>query len=195
MKEFRKKYTEEYLKEIGKVLDSMKPSLVDKIDKIASIFSDARTKKKTIYFMGNGGSASTASHLVCDLSKLTIAEGLPRFKSISLTDNIPTMLAWANDNDYEEIFIEQLKNLMEPEDVVVGISGSGNSMNIINAIAYANKFGATTIGFCGQGGGKLHKCAKETINVPSDNMQIIEDIHTILTHLLTSLIRDEVKQK
>jgi len=194
VKEFRKKFTKEYLEEIKKILDSMEEDLINKIDKLASVLRKARENKKTIFIMGNGGSASTASHFVGDLSKGTIIEGFPRFKAVALTDNIPNMLAWANDVGYEEIFVEQLKNLMEPGDVVIGISVSGNSMNVIKAIEYANRNGGLTIGLSGCDGGKLLKCAQENIHVSSSDMQRVEDIHLLIEHLLTSLIRGE-KQK
>lgn len=195
MNEFRKKYTQKYLAETRKILDSIEVDLVIKIDKIASILIKARENKNTIFVMGNGGSAATASHFVVDLSKLTIVEGYPRFKVIALNDNIPSMLAWANDASYEDIFVEQLKNLMEPGDVVIGISGSGNSMNVIKAIEYGNSHGALTIGLSGYDGGKLLKCAQENVHIPSDNMQRVEDLHLLIEHLLISVLRDEKAPK
>lgn len=191
MKDFRKKITKEYLQEIREILDLMEDDLVNKMDTLATILFEAREKRNTIFIMGNGGSASTASHFVGDLSKGTIVEGFPRFKAVALTDNIPNMLAWANDKSYEDIFVEQLKNLMEPGDVVIGISGSGNSMNVIKAIEYANENGGITIVFSGFDGGKLLKSAQENIHVPSSYMQRVEDIHLLIEHLLTSLIREE----
>jgi D-sedoheptulose 7-phosphate isomerase len=195
MQEFRKKFTWSYLADIKNILDSMEADLFIQIDKVASILTRARENRNTIFTMGNGGSAATASHFVIDLSKMTIIEGSPRFKAVGLNDNIPSMLAWANDASYEDIFVEQLKNLMEPRDVVIGISGSGNSMNVINAIEYANSHGAITIGLSGYDGGKLLKCAQENIHVPSDNIQRVEDVHLIIEHLLNSLLRDEKVKK
>ena len=191
---YRKNYTREYTRETIKILESM-TDLDSKISKLCEIFCKARDEGKTIYFMGNGGSASTASHFVVDISKCTIDEKnrVRRFKCVSLSDNIPTMLAWANDVSYEEIFIEQLKTLMNPGDVVVGISGSGNSKNVVKAMEYAKANGAVTIGLTGMGGGKLGQISSENIIVPSNNMQHIEDIHLIILHLLTSILRDEVK--
>ncbi len=194
MTEFRKRYTKEYLAEIRKILDSIEEDLVNKVDKLASILTKARESKKTIFTMGNGGSATTASHIAQDIAKCTIAEGLPRFKAIALTDSISSILAWANDASYEEIFIEQLKNLMEPGDVVIGISGSGNSMNVIKAIEYANNNGGLTIGLSGYDGGKLLKCAQENIHIPSSHMQRVEDIHLLIGHILISLIKEEQEQ-
>ena len=194
MKEFRKKFIQEYLADIKRILGSVEENLINEIDKLASILIESRKNKNTIFIMGNGGSASTASHFVGDLSKGTIADGFPRFKAVALTDNTPNMLAWANDEGYEQIFVEQLKNLMEPGDVVIGISASGNSMNVVKAIEYANRNGGLTIGLSGCDGGKLVKCAQENIHVPSSYMQKVEDIHLLIEHLLTSLIREEQKQ-
>ncbi|MFC1917397.1 SIS domain-containing protein [Chloroflexota bacterium] len=193
--EFRKKFTEEYLEEIKKTLDLMGASLAGRIDRLTSLLLEARENKRTIFIMGNGGSAATASHFVGDLSKGTIVEGFPRFKAVALTDNVINMLAWANDMDYKDIFVEQLKNMMELGDVVIGISVSGNSANVLEAIEYANSHGGMTIGLSGYDGGRLLKSAQENLHVPDFYMQRVEDIHLLLEHLLTSLIREEQKQK
>lgn len=195
MNEFRKRFTQEYLADVKRLLDSIEHDLIKEVDKLASILVEARHKKNTVFLMGNGGSASTASHAAQDLAKCTIAEGLPRFRVIALTDSVSSMLAWANDNGYEEIFIEQLKNLMQPGDVVIGISGSGSSMNVIKAIEYANNNGGHTVGISGYSGGKLLKVARENIHVPSSNMQRVEDLHMIVLHLLVSILRDEKTEK
>jgi D-sedoheptulose 7-phosphate isomerase len=195
METFREKFTHEYLKEIHRILHDMEPDLVQKMDDIARILLEARSKRNMIFIMGNGGSASTASHFVSDLSKGTIVPGFPRFKAIALTDNIPNMLAWANDESYDDIFVEQLKNLLDPGDVVIGISGSGNSRNVIKAIEYANERGGITIGFSGYDGGALLKTAHVNIHTPSMYMQRVEDIHLLLEHLVTSLIREEQQQQ
>jgi len=191
MKEFRKRFTLDYLDEIRSILAAMQEKLAARLDRLADILLRARGNRNTIFIMGNGGSASTASHFVGDLSKGTIVRGSPRFKAIALTDNIPGMLAWANDESYEDIFVEQLKNLMEPGDVVIGISGSGNSMNVIKAIEYANANQGITVGFSGYDGGKLLQCAQENVHVPSFSMVKVEDLHLLIEHLLTSLLRAE----
>ena len=193
--EFRKRFTQGYLAEIKKTLDSMEADLIDRIDKLASILRKARDNKSTIFIMGNGGSATTASHFVGDLSKGTIVDGVPRFKAVALTDNAPNILAWANDVGYEDIFVEQLKNLMEPGDVVIGISVSGDSMNVVKAIEYANGNGGLTIGLSGCSGGQLLECAQENIHVPCSYMPRVEDIHLLIEHLLTSLLREEERNK
>jgi D-sedoheptulose 7-phosphate isomerase len=157
------------------------------IEKIGKKLLEAREAGNTIYIMGNGGSASTASHMACDLLKSCIDSGKNRFRAISLTDNTAVFSAWANDTSYDHVFAEQLKNFLTEKDVVIGISGSGNSKNIINAVEFANKLGAYTIGLTGMGGGKLAKIAKLSLIVPNDNMWRVEDIHLLLNHLLVSV--------
>ncbi len=195
MDTFRKQFTKDYLQELQKTLNVMEPDFLEKIEEFASILLDARAQRRTIFILGNGGSASTASHFASDLSKGTIVRDFPRFKVMALTDNVPTMLAWGNDASYDDIFVEQLKNLMEPGDIVIGISGSGNSPNVIKALDYANSHQAVTIGLSGYDGGKLLKTARHNLHVPSFYMQRVEDIHLIIEHLLTSLIREEQQQK
>lgn len=181
-----KSFTKNYLDETKKILDLMQGDLLDKIEKSVILLEEAKNKKNRIFIMGNGGSGSTASHFAEDLSKGTIIGDSLRFKAISLTDSVPTILAWANDSSYDDIFIEQLKNLMESGDVVIGISGSGNSKNVIKAIEYANQKKGITIGFSGYDGGKLIKRAQINIHVPSFNMQRVEDIHILVAHLIVS---------
>ena len=192
--DFRKNYAKEYFHQIHDILDMMEEHLPDKINIIADILLDACNNRKTVFIMGNGGSAATASHFTGDLSKGTNVKGCTRFKAIALTDNIPNLLAWANDQHYDDIFVEQLVNLMEPGDIVIGISGSGNSQNVINAIEYANEHGGITIGFSGYDGGVLKQCVKENIHVPSNCMQQVEDIHLIIEHMLTSMIKKEQQE-
>ncbi len=142
---------------------------------------------KTVYIMGNGGSASTSSHMATDLNKTAIIENKKRFKVISLNDNVPIMTAWANDSSYDLIFVEQLKNFLSDGDVVIGISGSGNSPNVVKAISYANAKGNITIGITGAinpGGGALGKLSKIPLVVPDNLMYRLEDFHLILNHAL-----------
>lgn len=152
-------------------------SLMDKLDQ-------ARLDGRRIYICGNGGSAATASHFVADFNK-GVSLGLEkRFRFESLGDNIPTMMAIANDISYEDVFVEPLKNKMEPGDIVIGISGSGNSKNVIKALDYANKNGGFTIGIVGFDGGKIKKIVNHCIHVEINNMQIVEDVHMILDHVM-----------
>src|SRR5437868_3446621 len=122
---------------------------------VLSILEEAYHNGHRIFVMGNGGSAATASHFALDLAKNTIMPGAPRLKAISLTDHVPLITAWSNDTHYEHIFAEQLANLIEPGDVVIGISASGNSLNVINAIRLAKQYRAYTVGLLGASGGKM----------------------------------------
>src|ERR1700694_48881 len=125
------------------------------LQKVLRILEEGYHHGHRIFVMGNGGSAATASHFALDLAKNTIMPGAPRVKAISLTDHVPLITAWSNDTHYEHIFAEQLANLIEPGDVVIGISASGNSPNVINAVKLAQRSRATTIGLLGATGGKL----------------------------------------
>ena len=152
---------------------------------------DAYHAEKQIFVIGNGGSASTASHIACDLGKGTSLPGKPRFRVISLTDNIATMTAWSNDVSYEDVFVEQLKNLVTPGDVVIGISASGNSENVLRAMRHASDIGCKTIGWSGFGGGKLASICDVNVVVDSDRYGPVEDVHLILNHVLHAWIQEE----
>jgi D-sedoheptulose 7-phosphate isomerase len=178
------KFTRDYLKKLKEILDELP---LEDIERVADILLEAYEKGKYVYIMGNGGSAATAAHMVCDLAKGTIwpvSHGEKRFRVIGMSDNIPLMTAWTNDIDYSQVFREQLLNLVGEGDVVIGISGSGSSDNVIKAMEYANSCSATTIGFSGCGGGRLKDTAKECIVVNSHNMERIEDVHLIISHII-----------
>lgn len=179
-------FTSYYMSELTKVLSKLDYSLAGEI---VMTLAEAWQAGKKIFILGNGGSASTSSHFACDLSKMTIVEGLPRFKVIALTDNIPIITAWANDTDYANIFAEQLIPLAEPGDVVIGITGSGNSKNVLKAFEVANAAGAVTISLTGYQGGKVKALSRQCLIVSSDSMQIIEDAHSILTHAFSLQLR------
>lgn len=153
-------------------------------NKINEILFEAFQKEKQIFTMGNGGSGATASHFVCDLNKGVNSSKAGKFKAICLIDNLPILLAYANDVSYSDVFYEQLKNFMQREDIVIGFSGSGNSENIIKAIEYANENDGITIGFSGFDGGKLSQISQISLVVPVNDMQKCEDIHLILSHLI-----------
>ncbi|MCD6461379.1 MAG: SIS domain-containing protein [Thermoplasmata archaeon] len=194
MQGFRTSFARTYIEDVKNTLDDMVArGFPEKMAEFADILCTARDRGKRIYIMGNGGSGSTASHMASDLNKGAMVEGKPRFRAISLADNIPVMLAWANDSAYEDIFVEQLKNHLEEGDVVVGISGSGNSMNVIKAMEYANSRGAVTVGMSGYDGGKLAGLVHLSIHVPNFYMQQVEDIHLLIEHLVTSMIREEAR--
>jgi D-sedoheptulose 7-phosphate isomerase len=144
---------------------------------------------KTVYVFGNGGSASLASHFACDLGKGTVNGTGKRFRVMALTDNLPLITAWANDSSYDHIFAEQLTNFVRPQDVAFAISASGNSRNVINALQVARRAGATTIGIAGFRGGSMKELCDKCVIVPSDNMQIIEDLHLSIAHAIFSAAR------
>jgi len=173
---FAKKYLGD-LKELINTID------MNEMTEFIKELENAYKNGKTIFIMGNGGSAATASHFACDINKGVSSKLQKKFKVLCLNDNIPIMSAYANDISYDSIFIEQLKNFIMNDDLVIGISGSGNSKNILNAINYANKVGGRTFGIIGCDGGKLKSIAQKSLIVRSFDMQKIEDCHMILTHL------------
>ncbi len=150
----------------------------------------ARSSNSLIITMGNGGSASTASHFTADLLKTTIMKDQKRFQSLCLTDNIPVMTAWSNDTSYDEIFKEQLRNFIKKNDVIVAFSGSGTSKNIVKALEFAKNSGAYVIGFTGMSGGDFTEICDICIKIPSTNMLTIESFHLMLCHVITSCIRE-----
>jgi len=183
------RYVRTYLAETRSALDG--PYLVEGLRQIVPVLLKARANGRAVFFFGNGGSAATSSHMSQDLGKLTIVEGKKRFRSVSLADPLPLILAWANDRSYAEVFAEQVKSQARAGDVAIGISGSGNSPNVLRALEEAKKLGLTTVGLIGMGGGKMRALCDHAIVVPSNNMQHIEDVHHILLDLVTAYLRDE----
>mgnify|MGYP001029470172 CR=1 FL=1 len=166
------------------------------IETAVSTLHNARLNEKQIFVMGNGGSASTATHFVCDLNKNTGADWLPHFRLIGLTDNMAIFAAYANDEGYENVFVNQLANFLRPGDVVVGISASGNSENVLRAMQYANETGEnTTIGLTGFSAGKLGPMVDIHMHVPSDNIEQVEDLHLVLAHLMTTALKQKVQEE
>jgi D-sedoheptulose 7-phosphate isomerase len=161
---------------------------VGEIAAIAEVLHAAYQQQKTILVMGNGGSGSTASHMVCDINKGACFHAEKKFRMISLADCTPMILALGNDVGYESIFVEQVKMYAQPGDVVLGISGSGNSPNVLRAIEYAKKLGCVTIGLCGYDGGKLKPLVDHCFHVKLNDMQIVEDAHMILVHILMRIL-------
>lgn len=145
---------------------------------------------RVVFVAGNGGSAATASHFACDLAKGTRGGGPPTFRVAALTDNMPVLTAWANDVGYERVFAEQLVSLAQPGDVLVAISVSGNSPNIIAAVEAARLHGLTTIALTSRTGGRLAQIADVVVSVPSDNMEVVEDAHSIVAHSLCVTARE-----
>ena len=158
------------------------------VEKAVAILLEAILKQKNIYIFGNGGSASTASHFTNDFNKILNSKCEKKFNCICLNDNIPTIMAIANDIGYENIFRFQLEGHVNPGDIIIAISGSGNSENIINAVGYAMKQRAIIIGLTGFDGGMLGKLCHINLHAPIDNMQITEDIHLMFNHLIVSIL-------
>lgn len=149
---------------------------------------------RSIFLFGNGGSAALASHFACDLGKGTVlnGNGHKRFRVLALTDNLALMTAWANDSSYEHVFAEQLRNFVGTGDVAFAISGSGNSPNVLHALRVAREAGAFNIGLTGFQGGKMRDLCDVCIVIPSENMQIIEDLHLSVAHAVFSVIRQRL---
>jgi D-sedoheptulose 7-phosphate isomerase len=155
---------------------------------------------QTVFTFGNGGSAALASHLAVDLGKGThipgpaALAGVKRLKAHSVVDNMPMLTAWANDTAYADVFSGQMENFIQPGDIAFGISGSGNSPNVLRALELARRVGATTIGLTGCGGGKMKALLDCPIVVPSDHMQQVEDAHVILAHLIFLGLKEKIER-
>ena len=178
---------QDYIKQLHKTLDELPES---RIAEVIEIMHEARLSKRQIFIMGNGGSASTASHFVCDLSKNTRNSQLPNYRVIGLSDNMAVFSALANDEGYENVFSQQLASFVQPGDVVIAISASGNSPNVLKAAELANRMGARTIGMTGFNGGRLAKLVGINLHVPSNIIEHVEDIHLMLEHLITRALRN-----
>jgi len=186
IKELYKIEIKNYLSSVNGTLNNIN---IEYIDQFVRLLLDTYHNERSIYIFGNGGSATTASHFCGDLIK-GVSYGLDkRFKAICLSDNLPALMAIANDISYDDIFIEQLKNFVKKDDLVIGLSGSGNSINVVKAIEYANSIGAKTVGICGYKGGKVKDLAHLTIHATINDMEIAEDIHhLVLNHCVKRLL-------
>jgi D-sedoheptulose 7-phosphate isomerase len=167
-----------------KLLQTIAAIPLEKIEQAIEWLATARAEGRTVYTCGNGGSASTASHFVCDMLKGASYQREQRFRIMALTDSLPTITAYANDVSYDCVFVEQLKNFARPGDILLGISGSGNSPNVLRAFEYANAMGMRTIACTGRDGGQLGRLAQLDINVREPHMGRIEDAHMIVCHIL-----------
>jgi D-sedoheptulose 7-phosphate isomerase len=167
------------------------------IERTVDVLHEAYLDGRRVFLFGNGGSAALASHFACDLGKGTALASMPerRFRVLSLTDNVPLLTAWANDTCYEQVFAEQLRNFVQEGDVAFGISASGCSPNVLLALQVARDAGAITVGLTGFQGGKLPTVCKVCIIIPSDNMQIIEDLQLGITHALFTVIHHRISHE
>ncbi len=174
---FPELYKQDLIDTIGKID-------MNKVNEAIAWFRDARDEGRSIFVCGNGGSASTASHFACDMVKGASYKRDKRFRIQALTDSLPTLTAYSNDVSYDVVFAEQLKNFARPGDLVMAISGSGNSPNVLRAVEYANSAGCRTIGLSGRDGGKLAAMSQLNIQVPVPHMGRIEDAHMIVCHMI-----------
>lgn len=182
---------QQYLRQVQSTLTKLP---VQHISQAVDVLLSANYVGTTIFTLGNGGSASTASHFKCDLAKGTITPDRPRFRVVALTDNVPQLTALSNDLSYEDVFAEQLRGLMMRGDVVVAFSGSGNSANVLRAVELARQMGGITIGFSGFDGGQLSEMVDVPVVVPNHCMEQIEDVHLVLSHLICTALRDRLKR-
>jgi len=187
---------ENYLTSLKKVLDDINPK---ELGEIIDILKKAYDNNRTVFIIGNGGSASTASHFACDLGKTPMGEHYnsdkKRFIVNSLTDNCATLTAIGNDLSYDEIFYQQLRNLASKEDILISISASGNSPNILKAIDFGNSIGMTTIGFIGFDGGKAAEKILHKIHIKNHQYGIVEDTHLIIEHMICEVLKEKLSSK
>src|SRR5258706_7236649 len=160
-------FSDQYRQETIRAINSVD---TNKVEQAIEWFKEARANNRRIFLCGNGGSASTASHLACDIVKGASYGRQTRFRVMALTDSLPTLTAYSNDVGYDIVFVEQLKNFAEPDDLVMAISGSGNSPNVLRAVEYANSIGCKTIALTGRDGGKLGPMAQLNIHAPVPHM-------------------------
>jgi D-sedoheptulose 7-phosphate isomerase len=180
-----------YLGGMKAVLDALP---LDGVDTLIAYLSDAYQHGKQVFVVGNGGSAATASHMACDLAKTVLGKATDRqdrrFKVIALTDNVPLITAWGNDVSYDTVFAEQLRNLANPGDVLLVITGSGNSPNIVQAVRAARELGVTSIGLLGFDGGSVRTLLDHYVIVASRSYGYVEDAHMVLNHLITAYFKE-----
>lgn len=174
-------FTQSYRSQLVDAISSLDLSTVEKA---ISWLGEARENNRHIFVCGNGGSASTASHFTCDILKGASFERDRRFRILALTDSLPTLTAYSNDVCYDCVFEEQLKNFAQKDDVVMAISASGNSPNVVRALEYGNSIGCRTIALTGRDGGKLGELAQLNIQVRAEHMGRIEDTHLIVCHMI-----------
>lgn len=181
--DFTKEINEYYEREKA-AIDSLDR---EEISKAMTALLEAYDRGATVYVFGNGGSSATASHMVCDFNKGTCYDLETKFKFVCLNDNTPILMAIANDDSFENVFVYQLKDRLKADDLVLAISGSGNSHNVVKAVEYAKSVGAKVISMTGYSGGKIAKMADYRLHVPVDDMQITEDLHMGFDHMIMQI--------
>lgn len=187
----------QYLRRVAEVFESLN---LKQTEGLADDIYAAYQTGRFVFICGNGGSGSNSSHFCEDLGKSTLDrkdftnDAVKRLKVLSLTDNTPYILAWGNDEGFDRVFVEQLKNFASPGDVLVAISGSGNSPNILNAVEWANRHGVVTWGITGYSGGKLQALAQKNLHVPLDDMGIVECVHLTAFHWILNDIHGRINR-
>lgn len=181
-----------YLDEVSRLVAALP---VERIGSIVERLLQAYDDGKQLLLLGNGGSAATASHLMNDFQKCIYLTGGKPFRALALTDSVSLLTAWANDTAYENVFAEQVRAWAGPGDILIAISGSGNSPNVLQAVRVARECGAWTLGLAGFQGGKLKELVDECLVVPCDNMQQIEDVHMVIGHLLFWRMRGRLEER
>lgn len=186
----------EYRAGLQAVLDALR---AEDVQRFADYLSDAYERGKFVFIIGNGGSAATASHMACDLGKTVLGRDVEaprrRFRALALTDNMPLVTAWGNDVQYETVFAQQLRNLASAGDLLVVITGSGTSPNIVAAVRAARELGVTAVGLLGFDGGIVKGLLQHAIVAESDNYGHIEDAHMMLTHLVTAYFKQALRHE
>ena len=182
-------YTQNYLRKMAALLHEVS---VEEVENALALFWENYQNGRRVVFCGNGGSAASASHLPADFQKNMYLHGGRPWECMSLVDSIPLLTAWSNDSAYADVFAAQARTWLRPGDLLVAISGSGNSPNILAAVEAAHELDAVTLGWSGYGGGKLAKLAQHNVVVHSNNMQHIEDVHMVVGHLIYSSLRDRL---
>lgn len=176
-----KSFSTDYLDRLTETIAALDRQSADRaLDLVEAAWKEGRQ----IITFGNGGSSATASHMICDWNKGIGYGRANRPRGICLNDNLCTLMAYANDVSFESVFVEQLKNYLTPGDLVIGISGSGNSKNVLRAIEYANENKGVTLGICGYDGGQLRKISQHVFWVPVKDMQLVEDLHLTFAHMV-----------
>jgi len=182
---------EMYLQRLHTAVDQLP---TDRLAKLGEMLYRAYQNEKQVFTLGNGGSASTASHMAADIAKNTIAPHMRRFRVLSLNDNTALLTALANDLGYENVFKEQLQNLIRPGDLLIAISGSGDSPNVVNALRYAREQCAEIVGLLGFDGGEAASLADVAIVVPSKHYGIVEDVHLIINHIIVDYFQSKLAE-
>lgn len=175
----------DYLEMLKKVIDNLDRN---EIDRTMQAIVEKYHEEAAVYIFGNGGSAATASHFVCDFNKGACMNAKKKFRFQCLNDNVPIMTAISNDISYDDVFSFQLQNLAKPEDLVIAVSGSGNSRNIVKALEAAKQIGCAIIGITGFDGGIVKQLADYNLHVNIDDMQKVEDIHMVFDHLIMKIL-------